>query len=146
MADSLSPEKRSWNMSHIRSKNTSVEVKVRKYLFSLGFRYRKNDKRLPGKPDIVLPKYKTVVFIHGCFWHRHPNCKRATTPKTREDYWIPKFQRNVENDKKNISILQSSGWHTIVIWECEVNHQFEQTMEMVVSEIRSQAKMDLDTQ
>lgn len=145
MSDSLTPEKRSWNMSHIRSNNTSIEVKVRKYLFSLGFRYRKNDKRLPGKPDIVLPKYKTVVFIHGCFWHRHPNCKRASTPKTRENYWIPKFQRNVENDKKNLTTLQSLGWHTIVIWECEVNNQFEQTMDALVSEIRSQAQVDLDT-
>ena len=99
MADRLTPEKRSWNMSHIRGKDTAIEVRVRKYLFGLGYRYRKNDKRLPGKPDIVLPKYRTVIFIQGCFWHRHSDCKDATTPKTRTDFWTEKFSRNVENDR-----------------------------------------------
>lgn len=101
MSDSLTPEKRSWNMSRIHAKDTSIEMKVRKYLFSQGFRYRKNVSSLPGKPDIVFPKYRTVVFIHGCFWHRHEGCKRATTPKSRVEYWLPKFERNVENDKKH---------------------------------------------
>lgn len=89
--DSLSAEKRSWNMSRIRGKDTSIEVKVRKYLFSKGFRFRKNDKRLPGKPDVVLPKYHTVIFVHGCFWHRHPGCKDTTTPKTRTVYKLDEF-------------------------------------------------------
>ena len=88
-------------MSKIRGKDTKIEVKVRKHLFSQGFRFRKNDKKLAGKPDIVLPKYKTVIFIHGCFWHRHENCKDATTPKTRVDFWEEKFSKNIENDKKN---------------------------------------------
>ena len=98
MSDKLSREKRSWNMSHIRSKDTSIEVKVRKFLFSKGFRYRKNDSKLPGKPDIVLPKYKTVIFVHGCYWHRHPGCKNCTMPSTNTDFWIDKFNKNVQND------------------------------------------------
>lgn len=137
MSDSLSPEKRSWNMSRIRDRDTSIEVKVRKYLFSQGFRYRKNVKSLPGKPDLVFPKYHVVVFIHGCFWHRHEGCKRATTPKTRQEYWLPKFERNVENDKKHYHELQQLGWHPIVVWECEVNRHFEETMERLVRCIKT---------
>ena len=98
MADKLSPEKRSWNMSRIKGKDTAIEVRVRKYLFSQGFRYRKNVKELPGKPDIVLPKYHTVVFVNGCFWHRHQGCKYAYMPKSRIEFWQKKFNRNVEND------------------------------------------------
>ena len=90
MADRLTREKRSWNMSHIRSKDTGIEVKVRKFLFSKGYRYRKNDSKLPGKPDIVLPKYKTVIFVHGCYWHRHPGCKNCTTPSTNTDFRVQK--------------------------------------------------------
>ncbi len=135
MTDSLSPEKRSWNMARIHSNNTSIEVKVRKYLFSQGFRYRKNVASLPGKPDIVLPKYRVVVFIHGCFWHRHNGCKRATTPKSRQEYWLPKFKHNVENDKKHYKELQKMGWYPIVIWECEINNFFEGTMRKLVRKI-----------
>ena len=137
MSDSLTPEKRSWNMSRIRAKDTSIEVKVRKYLFSQGFRYRKNVSSLPGKPDIVFPKYKTLVFIHGCFWHRHEVRKRATTPKSRLEYWLPKFERNVENDKKHYHDLQDMGWRPLVIWECEVNKRFDETMERLVREIKN---------
>lgn len=135
MADSISPEKRSWNMGRIRSTDTSVEMKVRKYLFSQGFRYRKNVKTLPGKPDIVMPKYQTVIFIHGCFWHRHPNCKRATMPKTRTDYWEEKFARNVKNDALHIQQLTQLGWRVIVLWECEINKAFSETMAQLVREI-----------
>ena len=135
MADHLTPEMRSWNMAQIKSKDTSIEVKVRKYLFALGFRYRKNDKRFPGKPDIVLPKYKTVVFIHGCFWHRHQGCKRATTPKSRLDYWTEKFSRNVANDAKNAELLAQMGYRVITLWECQVNSNFSETMDNLVSEI-----------
>ena len=124
MADRLTPEKRSWNMSQIRGKDTAIEVRVRKYLFGLGFRYRKNDKRLPGKPDIVLPKYRTVILIHGCFWHRHPGCKDATTPKTRTDFWTEKFSRNVENDRKHKEQLEANGWKVITLWECDINKRF----------------------
>ena len=100
MTDHISPEHRSWNMRQIKGKDTKIEVMVRQYLFRQGFRFRKNDKRYPGKPDIVLPKYKTAIFVHGCFWHRHGGCKYATNPKTREEYWTAKFARNIENDKK----------------------------------------------
>lgn len=133
--DRLTSEKRSWNMSRIKGKDTSIEVKVRKYLFSLGFRYRKNDNRLPGKPDIVLPKYHTVIFVHGCFWHRHQGCKYATTPKTRMEYWLPKFDRNVENDNIHRQQLESAGWNVITIWECDIKNRFEETMNQVVSQL-----------
>lgn len=136
MSDSLTPEKRSWNMSRIRCKDTSIEVKVRKYLFSQGFRYRKNVSSLPGKPDIVFPKYHVAVFIHGCFWHRHEGCKRATTPKSKMEYWIPKFEHNIANDKKHYKELEQMGWRTIVIWECEVNKNFEETMKQLVIAIK----------
>ena len=99
MADVHSPETRSYNMSRIHGKDTKPEEKVRKFLFSQGFRYRKNDKRLPGKPDIVLPKYKTVIFVNGCFWHRHKGCKAASTPKSNVEFWQAKFDRNVAYDK-----------------------------------------------
>ena len=140
MADTISKEQRSWNMSRVRSKDTAAEVKVRKYLFSQGFRYRKNDAKLPGKPDIVLPKYKTVIFVHGCFWHRHQGCKRATTPKTRQEYWLPKFERNIENDKKHKKALEAAGWKVVVIWECEINKNFQGTMDKTIIDIRG-AKM-----
>lgn len=136
MADSLSPEKRSWNMSRIHGKDTSIEVKVRKYLFAQGLRYRKNVAGLPGKPDIVFPKYRVVVFIHGCFWHRHDGCKGSAIPKSRQEYWIPKLERNVENDKKHYRDLQEMGWRPVVIWECEVNKQFEVTMKRLIGEIK----------
>ena len=135
MADRLTPEKRSWNMSQIRGKDTAIEVRVRKYLFGLGYRYRKNDKRLPGKPDIVLPKYRTVIFIHGCFWHRHPGCKDTTTPKTRTDFWMEKFSRNVENDRKHKEQLETDGWKVITLWECDINKMFEETMNQVLREL-----------
>ena len=119
-------------MSRIRGKDTSIEVKVRKYLFSKGFRYRKNDKLLPGKPDVVLPKYHTVIFVHGCFWHRHPGCKDAATPKTRTAFWQDKFNRNVANDEKHRKELIDMGFQVVVLWECEITKHFEGTMEAVV--------------
>ena len=115
-------------MSQIHSKDTKIEVKVRKWLFSQGFRYRKNVKNLPGKPDIVLPKYKTVIFVHGCFWHRHPGCKDTTTPKTRTEFWQTKFDRNVENDKKHQAELEALGYKVVILWECEIEKQFDVTM------------------
>ena len=109
MADTKTLEERSKNMSQIRSENTKPEVIVRKYLFSQGFRYRKNDKRLPGKPDIVLPKYKTVIFVNGCFWHMH-GCSRSRLPKSNLDYWKPKLEKNLQRDKIEYEELKSLGW------------------------------------
>ena len=128
MADRLTPEKRSWNMSRIRGKDTGIEVAVRKELFRRGYRFRKNDRRYPGHPDIVLPKYKTAIFINGCFWHRHENCKLATTPKTRQDFWQAKFEKNVENDRKHVNELKSMGWNVITVWECEIKSDLEKTV------------------
>lgn len=139
MADTLSPEKRSWNMSRVKGKDTSIEIRVRRFLFSQGFRFRKNDKRLPGKPDVVLPKYRTVIFVHGCFWHRHPNCKDATTPKTRTEFWLEKFEKNVANDNAHREALEAAGWNVITLWECEINKRFKETMDQVVQELKSQS-------
>lgn len=119
MADNHSKEVRSMNMSHIRSKNSKPEELVRKYLFSKGFRYRKNVKTLPGCPDIVLPKYKTVIFVNGCFWHKH-DCPRFIWPSTNEEYWRPKIMGNVERDKRNLAELQQLGWTVLTVWECEL--------------------------
>jgi len=135
MTDTLNQEKRSWNMSRIRSKDTSIEVSVRKWLFHHGYRYRKNVKSLPGKPDVVLNSYKTVIFIHGCFWHRHAGCKDTTTPKTRTDFWNEKFERNVANDKKHQSELEKMGYHIIILWECEVTRRLEETMGRVAESL-----------
>ena len=135
MSDSLTAQKRSWNMSRIKGKDTKIEISVRKYLFTKGFRFRKNDKRYPGKPDVVLPKYKTVIFVNGCFWHRHSGCKDATIPKTRTDFWLEKLNRNVANDEKNIRLLTDDGWSVIVLWECELEKNFEDTMEETIKRI-----------
>lgn len=136
MADNRSPEVRSWNMSQVKSQDTSIEIKVRSYLFRNGFRFRKNVKKLPGKPDIVLPKYRTIIFIHGCFWHRHAGCKDATTPKTRTEFWQQKFDRNVANDRLHIKQLEEMGWHVIVLWECQINKDIETTMENTITLLR----------
>ena len=114
---------RSYNMSCIKGKNTQPEEIVRKYLFSQGFRYRKNDKRLPGTPDIVLPKYKTVIFVNGCFWHMHEGCKYFVWPKNNSEYWTKKITGNVERDKRNQAALEQEGWRVIVVWECELREK-----------------------
>ena len=109
-------------MAHIPSKNTKPEEAVRKYLFSKGFRYRKNVSYLPGKPDIVLPRYKTVVFVNGSFWHGHEGCRWFVPPKTNSDFWNAKFKYNIERDRKNYSKLEEMGWKVLVVWECEIRH------------------------
>ncbi|MCC8014037.1 MAG: very short patch repair endonuclease [Eubacterium sp.] len=119
MADNHSKEVRSMNMSHIRSKDSKPEEKVRKYLFSRGLRYRKNDRRFPGCPDLVFPKYKTIVFVNGCFWHHH-NCSRFVWPASNTEYWHRKIDKNVERDAQNTHILKEHGWNVITIWECEL--------------------------
>lgn len=137
MSDSISPEHRSWNMSRIRGKDTKIEVMVRKYLFSKGYRFRKNDKRYPGKPDVVLPKYHTVIFVNGCFWHHHEGCKNATMPKTRTDFWKEKLGKNVANDRKHIRLLEEAGWNVITLWECELEKDFEGRMKSVMDDLTS---------
>ena len=135
MTDNHTPEVRSYNMSHIRSKDTSPEEKVRKYLFAHGFRYRKYVKTLPGKPDIVLKKYNTVIFVHGCFWHMH-DCGRFHWPATHEDYWRPKIIGNVERDRQNIGKLKELGWNVIIVWECELKKKvINETMVRVEKQI-----------
>jgi DNA mismatch endonuclease, patch repair protein len=118
--DMLTQERRSWNMSRIRGSNTKPELTVRSMLHRMGYRFRISDKRLPGKPDIVLPKFKTVIFVHGCFWHRHPGCKYTCMPKSRVEFWSRKFEKNIERDKNNISLLKKKGWLPIIVWECRI--------------------------
>ncbi|MFM9279240.1 very short patch repair endonuclease [Paenibacillus jiagnxiensis] len=112
-------------MSKIRSKNTAPEMIVRRYLYSKGFRYRLHDKKLPGKPDVILPKYKTVVFIHGCFWHAHEGCKYYRIPKSNTNYWIKKIEGNALRDQKRKQSLQEMGWKVIFVWECELKQDSE---------------------
>lgn len=137
MADVHTPEQRSYNMSRIRGKNTKPEELVRKHLFSQGFRYRKNDARLPGKPDIVLPKYKTVIFVNGCFWHAHEGCKYFVWPKDNADFWKKKIESNVARDIKNYQLLQNLGWTVLTIWECELKKdRREETLERILAQLK----------
>lgn len=137
MADVFSKEKRSEVMSKIRGKNTKYEVLVAKWLHSKGFRYRKNDSRYPGKPDIVLPKYKTVVFIHGCFWHGHDNCKLFKIPKSRTEFWTQKIECNKERDRKNEKLLRDDGWNVIILWECNLRKDLDGVLHNLESQILS---------
>jgi DNA mismatch endonuclease, patch repair protein len=134
MMDTISKERRSWNMSRIRSKNTKPELIVRSLLHRMGFRFRVHVKDLPGNPDLVLPKYKTVVFVHGCFWHRHEDCKNSTIPKSRAEWWLEKLDGNVMRDKKALGNLKALGWKTIVIWECELE---KETMDDTLKNLKS---------
>lgn len=135
MADNLPKEVRSMNMSHIRSVNSRPEELVRKYLFSKGFRYRKNVRSLPGCPDIVLKKYRTIVFVNGCFWHKH-DCPRFVWPSSNKEYWYSKIQRNVERDKKNIAELRAAGWNVLVVWECELKKsKRDERLTLLIAEI-----------
>ena len=120
MADVHDKETRSRNMAAIKSKNTKPEILVRKFLHKHGFRYRLHVKDLPGKPDIVLPKYKTVIFVHGCFWHGHEGCKYYVVPKTRTEWWLNKINGNIGNDKKAYEALKAEGWNVIEVWECDL--------------------------
>ena len=123
MADVHTPEQRSFNMSQIRNKNTKPEELVRKYLFSQGFRYRKNDTRFPGKPDIVLPKYRTAIFVNGCFWHAHEGCRYFVWPKNNASFWRSKINGNIQRDACNAQLLVDQGWNIITIWECELKRE-----------------------
>lgn len=138
--DIWSREKRSEVMSRIRNKGTKPEVTLRKALFARGFRYRVNVKTLPGKPDIVLPRYKTVIFVHGCFWHGHPGCKYAYTPKSNTEFWVNKISGNRERDAVVKHELEESGWKVIIVWECEIRHgkDFAYLIEHLSQDIRLQ--------
>jgi len=136
MADVHSKETRSYNMSQIKGKNTKPEILVRQYLYAHGFRYRLHVKDLPGKPDIVLPKYKTAILINGCFWHGHHGCKYYVVPKTRTEWWQQKINGNIANDEKAIPALQEKGYKVIVIWECELKkNRIEETLQKLVAEM-----------
>ncbi len=129
---------RSYNMSQIKGKDTKPEIMVRKYLFSNGFRYRINDKRYPGHPDIILPKYKTAIFINGCFWHVHEGCRYFIWPKNNKEFWRKKLLSNVERDRKNHEILSAMGWKVIIIWECELRKdKIENRLVGLVDELKS---------
>ena len=117
--DKLSPERRSWNMSQIKGKDTKPEILVRSLVHRMGYRFRLHRKDLPGRPDLVFPGRRKVIFVHGCFWHRHEGCKLAYTPKSRVDFWNAKFKANVERDRRNLQDLKAAGWQVIVIWQCE---------------------------
>lgn len=124
-------------MSRIKSSNTKPEEIVRKYLFSKGFRYRKNDKRYPGKPDIVLPKYRTIIFVNGCFWHGHEGCRYFVVPKTNTEFWVNKIETNKQRDSRKINDLQALGWRVITVWECQLKSK---TLNDTLSSIESKVK------
>ena len=127
--DNLTPEKRSWNMSRIPNRDTKPELALRSALHRLGYRFRLSDKNLPGRPDIVLPKYKTAVFVHGCFWHRHKGCKYAYTPKSKVEFWQHKFEENIVRHERNISDILSNGWIPVVIWQCQIKHDLDSCLQ-----------------
>ncbi len=121
--DKISPEQRSRNMAQIKGKNTKPEILVRSLLHRMGYRFRLHNKKLPGKPDIILPKYKAVIFVHGCFWHGHEGCKRATIPATRTEFWKSKISENKVRDNNNIAALKNFGYRCLVVWQCELKDE-----------------------
>lgn len=126
-------------MAKISGKDTKPEVSVRKWLFAKGFRYRKNDNRLPGKPDMVFPKYRAIVFVHGCFWHGHEDCRKAKSPETAKEFWIEKITRNKERDRKASEQLKSAGWRVFVVWQCDISNRKKQTekLEWLAEQIKN---------
>jgi DNA mismatch endonuclease, patch repair protein len=138
MVDVHKSQTRSYNMSRIKGKNTKPEMQVRRFLHARGFRYRLHDKKLPGKPDIVLTKYKTVVLINGCFWHGHINCKYYEVPKTRTDWWLNKINNTIINDQKTTLSLAKNGWKIIVIWECQLKQdKIQKTLKQLLERMNS---------
>ena len=128
--DTITAERRSWNMSRIKGRDTIPERRVRSLLHRLGYRFSLKRKDLPGRPDVVLPKYKTAVFVHGCFWHRHNNCRNAVLPKTRPDFWLAKLNGNVDRDRRNEVELRRLGWKVLTVWECEVEDELHLSREL----------------
>ena len=136
MPDTLSIIQRKALMSRIRAQDTTPELVIRHALWHQGFRYRVNDKRLPGKPDVVLPKYHTVVFVHGCFWHGHKDCKYYTVPETNKEFWVAKVTRNQERDQEVWRKLEAKGWNVIIVWECQLKKaNLDETIDRVAAEI-----------
>lgn len=133
--DILTPEKRSWNMSRIRNRDTKPELALRSALHRLGYRFRLSDRNLPGRPDIVLPKYRTAVFVHGCFWHRHKGCKYAYNPKSKVEFWQHKFEENMARDERNIRDIISNGWIPVVVWECQIKHDLDSCIELLTKQL-----------
>jgi DNA mismatch endonuclease Vsr len=143
--DNVSKRTRSYTMSRIRSANTKPEQIVRKFLFLNGFRYRKNNSNLPGNPDIVLPKYNTIILVNGCFWHMHDDCSIFSMPKSNQEYWIPKLTGNKKRDERNIIALNNLGWHVIIIWECELKKKVrDKRLELLVQELNLNFYEDLN--
>lgn len=135
MIDRISEERRSWNMSRIRGKDTTPEVLLRKALHGAGFRFRLNVRDLPGRPDIVLPKFRAVIFVNGCFWHRHEGCAKTTTPKSNVDFWQKKFGDTVERDRRNKRELEILGWQVITVWQCEIEASLEDLKKIIIKQL-----------
>jgi DNA mismatch endonuclease (patch repair protein) len=148
MTDFLSPKERSERMARIKGSNTRPEIALRKVLHGLGLRYRLGGAGLLGKPDLVFPRYKAVVFVHGCFWHRHFNCSIATTPKSNTGFWVEKFQKNVARDDRVTGLLGATGWRVFVVWECEVAsaRKAKSTGERLAAQIREQSKNSVENE
>lgn len=143
MTDILTPRQRHYNMSRIKGKDTKLELIIRKALFSYGFRYKLHDKKLPGKPDMVLPKYNAVIFINGCFWHGH-NCHLFKWPSTRAEFWRKKISRNIEVDKRNYKLLKSDGWYILTIWECALKGKSRMPINIIIDEVVSWLENEFD--
>jgi DNA mismatch endonuclease (patch repair protein) len=135
VADTLTQERRSWNMSRIRGANTAPEVLLRSLLHKAGFRYRLHDSKLPGRPDIVLRRYRAAVFVHGCFWHRHRGCRNATTPSSRPEFWEEKFSKTVERDRRKAAELANAGWNVITVWECDLEKDPQTVLAVVIRQV-----------
>ena len=135
--DNMSRQQRSTTMSKIRSTDSTPECKLRCALFKMGFRYRKNLTNLPGRPDIVIGKYKTIIFVNGCFWHQHPQCKKASVPKTNQEYWTKKLALNVIRDEESIKNLETLGWRVITVWECEINNDLRSVLDRIANLMQS---------
>jgi DNA mismatch endonuclease (patch repair protein) len=136
MADTISAGRRSWNMSRITGSNTKPELLLRSLLHRAGFRFRLHAKELPGRPDIVLPKYRIAIFVHGCFWHRHPGCRNATMPSTRTEFWSAKLNGNVERDARNTAALEEIGWTVLTVWECDLKSDPKTVVTRLLEAIR----------
>jgi DNA mismatch endonuclease (patch repair protein) len=136
MVDTLTSKRRSWNMSRIRGRNTGPELRLRSLLHRAGFRFRLHVKQLPGRPDVVLPKYRTAIFVHGCFWHRHSGCRNATMPSTRREFWQEKFDGNVSRDLRNRAALEAAGWTVLTVWECELKADAEGVVRRLADGLR----------